>query len=302
MVNAGWRTIVVIGKEKLYLRNGCLITEKDEEARQFPIEQLKQVLVMSDTCSVTTALMRELAQNNVSLVICDEKYMPCCELNGILTHSNAAGCLMDQMAWNEDTKNAVWRCIVQNKLKNQAFLAAKVSKEAADRIDLYASNIKDGDASNREGLAARVYFSTLFGEGFTRASENAVNAALNYGYSIILSAFTRAIALHGYNPAIGIHHMSRENKTKLACDIMEPFRAFVDRLVFYRKPVDLDWTMKRQLIEITEAPCVYDRKITTIAHAIELYTADVLKAMNNRTDLVQEVSLEEPQRDTNADV
>ena len=66
---------------------------------------------------------------------------------------------------------------------------------------------------NREGHAAKVYFNSLFGKGFSRDDMSSVNAALNYGYGILLSNFNKEIVADGYLTQLGIKHINEYNLT-----------------------------------------------------------------------------------------
>ena len=138
----------------------------------------------------------------------------------------------------------------------------------------------DGDADNAEAVAAKVYFSSLFGKAFVRFAEDDVNAALNYGYTIIMNAMARIVTLYGYSTAVGIHHCNRHNPYNFPCDLMEPFRPFVDKLVYMNMGRKLDQDYKNELITITRKMCIYDGKHMSIADAMECFTLDVCKAMN----------------------
>lgn len=81
------------------------------------------------------------------------------------------------------------------------------------------------------GHAAKVYFNALFGMDFTRTEESSINAALNYGYGILLSAFNREIVLNGYITQLGLFHNNMFNQFNLGSDLMEPFRTIVDQKV-----------------------------------------------------------------------
>jgi CRISPR-associated endonuclease Cas1 subtype II len=88
-----------------------------------------------------------------------------------------------------------------------------------------------GDKTNREGHAAKVYFNALFGKDFSRKQLNDINAGLNYGYSIILSMFSREIVKNGCITQIGIKHSNYFNQYNLASDLMEPFRVIIDHVL-----------------------------------------------------------------------
>ena len=95
-------------------------------------------------------------------------------------------------------------------------------------------NVKSGDSDNREGIAARLYWGALFGEGFTRdRNEPGINSLLNYGYTVLRVATARALVSAGLTPSLGIFHHNRSNAFPLADDLMEPYRPFVDEIVYH---------------------------------------------------------------------
>lgn len=94
-----------------------------------------------------------------------------------------------------------------------------------------AERVLSGDSDNREAVAAALYFPLLFGEGFSRGSDDPRNAALNYGYTILRGGIARNLVMHGLEPCIGIHHRSELNNFNLADDLIEPFRPIVDLYV-----------------------------------------------------------------------
>lgn len=93
--------------------------------------------------------------------------------------------------------------------------------------------VEDGDPTNREGLAAKVYFRELFGEGFSRErrDEGIINSSLNYIYQIVRSKIAQVIVGHGYIPSLGIFHISEYNYFGFADDLIEVFRPICDHYV-----------------------------------------------------------------------
>ena len=55
---------------------------------------------------------------------------------------------------------------------------------------------------------------------------------LNYGYSIIRAMIARSICSTGLHPTLGLFHRNQYNALCLADDVMEPFRPWVDWLVY----------------------------------------------------------------------
>ena len=121
-----------------------------------------------------------------------------------------------QIEWTKDDKDHIWTEIVSEKIKQQALMLQRYQKEEANMLFEYMEEVEFGDITNREGHAAKVYFNTLFGKKFTRTDENPINAALNYGYGIILSIFNREIVSSGYLTQIGLFHDNMFNQFNLS--------------------------------------------------------------------------------------
>lgn len=93
--------------------------------------------------------------------------------------------------------------------------------------------VKSGDVDNREGIAAKIYWKELFGQDFYREREGPPpNNMLNYGYSILRAAVSRGLMGSGLFPAFGLFHHNRSNAFPLADDMMEPYRPYIDEVVY----------------------------------------------------------------------
>ena len=115
---------------------------------------------------------------------------------------------------------------------------------------------------------------------FTRTEDNYINAALNYGYSIILSAFTRESAANGYLTQLGIFHDNMFNQFNLASDFMEPFRILVDKKVLKMNLAEFEHNEKMQLVDILNQEIQIDGKVQYVNNAIKIYCKSVLEALN----------------------
>ena len=155
----------------------------------------------------------------------------------------------------------------------------------------YMREIVPDDATNREGHAAKVYFNALFGMGFSRGQENPINAALNYGYGLILSSFNREVTLCGYLPHIGLFHDNMFNPYNLSCDLMEPFRVVIDRKVIDLAPVEFGKKEKLALLETLHSLVHIAGKEQTVMNAVKLYSRSVFEAIEasdaNRIDFME---------------
>ena len=140
--------------------------------------------------------------------------------------------------------------------------------------------IEPGDKTNREGHAAKVYFNALFGMDFSRTQENNVNAALNYGYSILLSVFAREIVANGYSTQLGLFHSNMFNHYNLASDLMEPFRPFVDHTVRHMDLNGFDHEEKMRLVRILNRKVIVAEQEQYMLNAIKIYAKSIFEALN----------------------
>lgn len=179
------------------------------------------------------------------------------------------------MSWTDEIKDLVWKEIIIEKIKNQARVLKDISEEDSNSLLEYSKDVVDGDLTNREGHAAKFYFNRVYGEGFTRNNNSDINKYLNYGYTLVLSQFSKAIVAKGYLTQLGIHHIGETNYFNLACDFMEPVRPFIDKRV-----KDLtNENFKEKLVEVLSETFVYDDQKQTLSNAISLYVSSLLNAL-----------------------
>jgi CRISPR-associated endonuclease Cas1 subtype II len=159
---------------------------------------------------------------------------------------------------------------------------AEMGKKEAQMLYDYVSEIEFADATNREGHAAKVYFNALFGMDFTRTAENSTNAALNYGYAIILSTFNREIAINGYITQLGLFHDNMFNQFNLGSDMMEPFRPLVDKKVLQLQPQKFEHEEKVYLLRLLQEDVEIAGREEYVTNAIKIYTRSVFDALNEK--------------------
>ena len=234
-----WRTVVVSSSAKLDYQLGFMVIRKQDVVK-IHISEISVVLIETTAVSLTAALLSELTKKKVKVIFCDEKRNPSSELTPYYGCHDTSMKIRRQMEWTADTKAAVWTEIVSDKIRKQAEHLSEYDRDEADMLFHYITEIHFGDETNREGHAAKVYFNALFGMDFSRSAENSTNAALNYGYGIILSAFNREIVANGYITQIGLFHDNMFNQFNLGSDLMEPFRPLVDQVVKELKPVKFE--------------------------------------------------------------
>ena len=180
-----------------------------------------------------------------------------------------------------DTKTRVWTEIVTEKIRKQKEFLEELSCEEANLLEAYLKQIAFGDSTNREGHAAKVYFNALFGMAFTRGEDSPCNAALNYGYSIILSAVNREIAINGYVTQMGLFHDNMFNPYNLGSDLMEPFRILVDRAVYEMQPQIFEHEEKMKLVDILNSEVYMEGRREYVSNAIKIYVRSIFEALED---------------------
>lgn len=283
MPENGWRTVILDSPSELSCSDGNLVV-KGDAVKTVPLSEIRMLFINSVTTTLTVNLINEIAKYNVQLVFCDERHNPFCELTGYSGHIEAAGRLMDQARWEEKKKAETWKDIVCQKLSNQCRLLEYLAIDYPEKFREYLYHVEDNDATNREGQAARIYFNRLFGMTFVRHADDKINSGLNYGYTILLSCANRILGIYGYHTELGIKHCSRNNRFNLSCDIMEPFRPFVDLIVYRNAERELDWEYKKELISLPYIPVSYMGRRTSLYNALEDYAMCVLKSLEKKDE------------------
>lgn len=276
-----WRTVVISNSAKLDYQMGYLVVRTDKTER-IHIAEIELLIVESTAVSVTAYLLCELIKNKVKVVFCDEKRNPSSELLPYYGSHDTSAKIRNQMLWDSNLKLMVWTEIVSEKIRKQAELLESYGLKECQMLRQYVTEMQFGDATNREGHAAKVYFNSLFGKDFTRTDEIPINAALNYGYGLILSLFTREVVANGYITQIGLFHDNMFNQFNLACDLMEPFRPIIDKLVKDLKPEKFETEEKHLMLNILQSSVLINDHSEYIGNAIKTYTRSVFDALNEK--------------------
>ena len=227
------QTIVIESPKELSLREGMILITDRETADEIlrPLEDIRMIMIDYHSARITVPLINKLSSYNVSVVFCDEKHMPITMTMDLDSNVLQARHFQNQISASLPLKKQLWKQIVEAKIQNQSLLLEKLGK-GKNILCKYASNVKSGDTSNREGVAAKMYWKQLLGKEFIRDRYGeSPNSLLNYGYSLLRSLTARQLMNSGLLPTIGIFHRSCYDSFPLADDIMEPYRPFVDRKV-----------------------------------------------------------------------
>lgn len=210
-----------------------------------PVEDLGLVMLEAVHSRISVYALQLLSEAGVAVVYCDTRHMPmglALPFSGnVLTQSVTTA----QLALSQKVKDRIWQRVVQAKIRNQAEALKRSGIIGWAKLNALARGVLLADRNNREAVAAAEYF-RLRGIVRTNSSDEInpmPNPALNYGYAIVRAAMARALVKAGLLCVCGIHHSNRSNAFALADDMMEPYRPFVDEIVFGLPEVlGKDWT------------------------------------------------------------
>ncbi len=226
----GWRSVMISRPAKLRREHFSLAIEQEQTAF-VPFEDIAIIVLNHREIALTHPVLSACADYGIGLYATGDNHQP----NGVflpfLAHSRTTRLMRKQMDIPRPLAKQAWAHIIRRKIENQAAVLRFCAKNGVDRMDSYTRRVRTGDQENLEGQAAAFYFTQLFGQGFYRAEERWVNAALDYGYAILRGAIARGLVAHGMHPPIGLFHASEQNAFNLADDLIEPFRPLIDLYV-----------------------------------------------------------------------
>ena len=274
-----WRTVVISSRCKLDTKMGYMVI-RGEEVRRIFLDEIAVVIIENPAVAMTGCLLSELMERKIKVIFCDTRHNPQGELAPYYGSHDTSRKLRTQIAWKDLAKGAVWGSIIAEKISQQAkFLKELEHFSEAELLESYIGQIEFQDATNREGHAAKVYFNAVFGMDFSRRSDHPLNAALNYGYTILLSAFNREITACGYITQLGLHHDNVFNQFNLSSDLMEPFRILIDRTVYRNEMKELTTAAKRMLANVLNDQIVIGGTKQTVMTGIGIYVRSVFDAL-----------------------
>ncbi|HFS67982.1 MAG TPA: type II CRISPR-associated endonuclease Cas1 [Flavobacteriia bacterium] len=275
------RTLFFTNPAYLKTKNKQLVIsypDKDKEVKTIAIEDIGIIVLENQQITLTNGLIANLCKNNTTIITCDDKHIPVCVLQPLTGHSEQTERYQFQLNASIPLKKALWQQTISKKIKNQAILL-HLNKIPCHKMYKWAKDVKSGDTENHESRAAVFYWKKLFDiQYFTREQFGIYpNNFLNYGYAVLRAVTARALVSSGMLPSVGIFHKNKYNAFCLADDIMEPYRPFVDKLVFKiinENPniTELHTTIKMQLLQIPVLDVYIDKKRSPLMIAMSRTT------------------------------
>lgn len=279
------KTLVFTNPCYLSLQNSQLvITNTEKEVRTVPIEDIGVLVLEHQQITITHGVMAALIQNNAAVITCDQSHMPIglhLPLDGSHTQTERFRYQLDASL---PLKKQLWQQTVSAKIWNQARVLEKIGFEV-DNMYRWSREVRSGDPENLEGRAAAFYWQSIFSHKFQfyrNRGGDPPNNLLNYGYAVLRAVVARALVSSGLLPTLGIFHRNKYNAYCLADDIMEPYRPFVDWVVY--RIVDeglayqeLDTTLKLRLLQIPQVNVYFDDMTSPLLVGVSRTTASLAR-------------------------
>lgn len=282
----GWRTVVVNAHAKLSYKNNHLLYKDAYKHEQIHLSEIDILILETTDILISTMLAKRLMDEKILVIFCDDKRLPVAQLMPYYGSHNTSLQLMKQLEWSEDRKAVVWTEIIAQKLINQAtFLYRQEYVTKSETLGKLCSELVYFDPNNREGHAARIYFHALFGAHFSRKDDTAINAGLDYGYTLLMSMFAREIVATGCVTQLGLKHVNQFNPFNLASDLMEAFRPLVDDIVYCHR-MQTFVEIKRALFQLFTKTYTFQNKEMYLSNIISEYTKKVIKVLNGEKEQI----------------
>ncbi|MCR9221742.1 MAG: type II CRISPR-associated endonuclease Cas1 [Alphaproteobacteria bacterium] len=224
--------VVEVAREGAHLalsRGFMQVREGGEEVGRVALADIQALVVRGYGATLSVNLIAALSEAGVPVVLCGADQTPDALVWPVAGHFEQGRRMQTQAEAPRPLRKRLWRDLVTAKLRAQAFVLEHRGAAGAERLRHMARRVRSGDPENLEAQAARLYWPALLGEGFRRErAAGGVNACLNYGYTVLRAAAARSILAAGLHPSLSVHHESRGDALRLADDLMEPFRPYVD--------------------------------------------------------------------------
>ncbi len=287
----GWRTIFIVTKQHIRVKNNNLLIESlNEEIIKFPLEEIDTIVIDNFQSNVSIPTMLEITRKNISLIVNDEKHMPTSLILPMSGHYRPLRNFSKQIHLLSRKKKIAQKQIIQQKIKNQRNIMEdlNVKDELIEKMELYEKQVNQGDERNREAVAAKLFFRSLYTSSFVRFSDDPINKSINYGYKILASRISSSIVKYGLNPSLGFFHKNDQSYFNLTYDLMEPFRPLIDWITVQNNEIlgvdELNFKIRIELIKVLDYYVQIDGKTMKVKNAIDYMVKSVVSYLHESID------------------
>ncbi len=295
-------TIHISNPVHLSLHNHQLVirNKETEEKSTIAIEDIATIILADRQTTLSAAILSRCITAGISIISCDEKFMPIGMFLCLDGHSQQQNITTAQLDSSLPLRKQIWQSTISAKVKNQAAVL-KAFGQQFKLLEKLSSSVKSGDSTGIEAQSARYYWQQYFGfvnahHGINQATYRKregypPNNWLNYGYTILRAMVARSLTGSGLLPVQGIHHHNKYNAYCLADDIMEPYRPMVDKMVIglcleNELVIDIPQAVKNVLLQLPTMDCALEGKKYTVYSAIERSTASLAQSFTNKENKI----------------
>lgn len=286
----------------IYIGNPAYLKLKDEQMHilcpetkelkgKVPVEDLGVLILDHFQITVSHQLIQKMMGNNVVVISCDAHHLPHGMMLPLYGHSEHSDRVKDQLEASEPLKKQLWKQTIECKIENQTEVLKRLGNYFEPMVE-YKNNVKSGDSTNMEGIAAQHYWKYLISHDFLRQRfGDSPNSFFNFGYAVLRSMVARSIVETGLLPVLGIFHKNKYNPYCLADDIMEPYRPFVDLLVMqwlntHPETEDLTKDFKAHLLKIATIDVIIEDKKRPLLVALKTTVSSLYKCYTGEKRLI----------------
>ena len=260
------------GRHLAVYRGFMTVSVDQEEIARIPLDDIAAVIANAHGLTYSNNLLVELAKRGAVMVLCGPNHSPAALLWSVEGHHMQSARIAAQLKASLPKSKQLWKQIVQCKIAQQAAVLEALGQPSAP-VKALVSEVRSGDPDNIEAQAARRYWTLIFGDAFRRDRDSGGhNSLLNYGYTVLRATVARAIMAAGLHPSIGLHHSNQFNSMRLADDLMEPFRPFVDLAVFHLTKmgqIEIGPETKKILAGVMEMEVAVEHGATALNTAVQ---------------------------------
>lgn len=284
-----FRVVLIENEVAIKVKLNNLVITKNDKDIWIPLDDISMIVMDNLSTVITARLLCQLSEAGIGLMLCNQQHLPTGYYSSYDNHSRSSKVIGYQIDKSRDYYDSIWRQVVTAKIENQAKAYVMLTDDeiGGQKIFEFAENVTDGDQTNREAHAAKVYFNLLMGTSFSRGNEDILlNSGLDYGYAVLRGYIARVCVGYGLNTQLGIHHKSEYNRFNLVDDLMEPFRPLVD-MIAYEMMEGADYFMlehRRRLVGLLNMKMMYRNKKMYLCNALENYIEQYASLIMGRGD------------------
>lgn len=268
-----------------------LCPETKTEKGSIPVEDLGLLMLDHFQITISHQLIQKMMGNNVVVVSCDAQHLPHGIMLPLYGHTEHSDRIKDQLEASEPLKKQLWKQTIECKIENQKQVLMRLGNYYEPMVD-YQNNVKSGDITNMEGIAAQHYWKYLISLDFLRQRfGESPNPFFNFGYAVLRSIVLKGDCRDRTSPVLGIFHKNKYNPYCLADDLMEPYRPFVDLLVMQwlqKNPENEELTkeFKVHILQIATKDVKIDDKTRPLLIAVKTTASSLYKCYTGEKRLI----------------